>query len=85
MKVLKLHLNVDDAVTGYRLHNQGVPNATFYNENIETPQALLDKLTAIGHNIEKVDSGCVVQAIVKKNDLIYAKSDPRKGAVADGY
>lgn len=49
-------------------------------------QEILDGLTKKNHETEYLTStGAVVQAVLRHENRLYAKSDPRKWAYAAGY
>jgi len=72
----------DDAGTAVarpRLHHQWQPDELRVEESW-TDQATLDGLRALGHNVVSYPNSVgVVQAIVVRDGLITAASDPRKG------
>ncbi|KAF5892020.1 gamma-glutamyltranspeptidase 1-like [Clarias magur] len=72
------------AISDPRLHHQLSPNYTVVEPGFDT--AVTDGLVKKNHVIEKLTSmGAVVQAILKKENGLYAESDPRKGGYAAGY
>lgn len=85
LKALTLDMEFGEAVASYRLHNQGLPNDTFYFQDVEAPSALLDRLRSVGHTVTASGGKSIVQAVLKKDDHVYAMTDPRKESNADGY
>ncbi|GAB4520468.1 MAG: gamma-glutamyltransferase [Phycisphaerales bacterium] len=74
-----LHFGMDafDAVETPRLHHQWAPEAIYYEPDYDA--STLEALRALGHECrERPDVG-VVQLLVRRNGVIEAASDPRKG------
>eukprot|EP00111_Clytia_hemisphaerica_P010087 TCONS_00029500-protein len=90
-------ITLQDSIRSFRFHNQGQPNTTSYLKKSDYEpdtttdytipgQELIYKLTHIGHLVKEVSSLAVTQGIyVDAEDHIFAMSDARKGAVADGF
>ncbi|TSM12567.1 Glutathione hydrolase 1 proenzyme [Bagarius yarrelli] len=72
------------AVVEPRIHHQLSPNFTVLESDFDT--AVIEGLIEKNHQIEKLTAiGAVVQAILQKENRLYAESDPRKGGYAAGY
>ena len=84
-KHLYLDMELGKSISSYRLHNQGVPNKNTYNTAYPPGTTLIQRLRDIGHKVGPSGWDCVVQAVAKKQNMILAKSDPRKFAEADGF
>ncbi|KJE91355.1 hypothetical protein CAOG_08611 [Capsaspora owczarzaki ATCC 30864] len=79
--VLTFGEGIDDAITRPRLHHQLLPNILMLEPAF--PTNLYTGMQAIGHNVTTSTSIAVVQGIVQyAPNVIYAKSDPRKGGEA---
>ncbi|KAF8502165.1 gamma-glutamyltranspeptidase [Russula emetica] len=76
-------LDIGSAVEYGRLHHQ------LYPEWIEAdniyPHELLLGLKTRGHSIHVKDIASVVNAVLKKDGMLYAASDSRKNGIAAGY
>ncbi|XP_015240595.1 PREDICTED: gamma-glutamyltranspeptidase 1-like isoform X2 [Cyprinodon variegatus] len=84
LNALFFKFDVDKAVVEPRIHNQLVPNTTVLEPDFEKDVA--DGLREKNHETEYLTStGAVVQAVVRHENRLYAKSDPRKGGYAAGY
>ncbi|KAK9532616.1 hypothetical protein VZT92_009991 [Zoarces viviparus] len=90
--------NLNKSVSDPRLHNQLSPNATVAEPDFD--KSVLDGLALKNHETEFLKPGLalknheteflklargVVQAVVRYEDGLRAKSDPRKGGYAAGY
>ncbi|XP_042365264.1 glutathione hydrolase 1 proenzyme [Plectropomus leopardus] len=76
--------DLNKAVSDPRLHNQLSPNTTVAEPDFD--KNILDGLASKNHETEFLKStGAVVQAVVRYDDGLHAKSDPRKWAYAAGY
>ncbi|XP_049908972.1 glutathione hydrolase 1 proenzyme [Epinephelus moara] len=84
LNALFFDYNLDKAVSDPRLHNQLSPNVTVAEPDFD--KSILDGLASKNHETEYLTStGAVVQAVVRYDDGLNAKSDPRKWAYAAGY
>ncbi|KAM6901059.1 glutathione hydrolase 1 proenzyme isoform 1-T3 [Lycodopsis pacificus] len=84
LNALFFDYNLNKAVSDPRLHNQLSPNATVAEPDFD--KSVLDGLALKNHETEFLKStGAVVQAVVRYEDGLHAKSDPRKWAYAAGY
>ena len=78
-------MELGKSISSYRLHDQGVPNKITYNTVVPPKETLVDRFRNIGHVVTATTSDCVTQAVAKSQGRIFAMSDPRKEAKADGY
>ena len=78
-------MELGKSVSSYRLHNQGVPNKITYYTELPPKESLKQRLRNIGHVVTSSIGKSVIQAVARQKDGIYAISDPRKFAEADGY
>ncbi|KAG9316332.1 gamma-glutamyltranspeptidase [Chiua virens] len=79
-------MDVSQAVEYGRVHDQLYPELVAADNVL--PTSVLDDLQERGHNVTVLDIGrvaAVVQAVVNKDDKIYAASDSRKNGIAAGY
>ena len=82
--------DISQAVDDPRIHEELVPEMDVEVENnkdYRLPEDIQDGLRALGHNVMVASDTAfaVVQAVYRKTEGIYAKSDPRKfGAPAGG-
>ncbi|KAK9532614.1 hypothetical protein VZT92_009989 [Zoarces viviparus] len=84
LNALFFDYNLNKSVSDPRLHNQLSPNATVAEPDFD--KSVLDGLALKNHETEFLKStGAVVQAVVRYEDGLHAKSDPRKWAYAAGY
>ena len=85
-----LHVLVDgmtagEAVAAPRIHEQGPPGGLEVERSPALPDATIDALRALGHDVSVVDHLAVVQAIAIRSDgTLDAASDPRKGGAPAG-
>ena len=90
-------ITLQDSIRSFRLHNQGQPNTTQYLKKSDydpdtttdytiPSQDLISQLTRVGHLVQEASSLAVTQGIyIDDENRIFAMSDARKGAVADGF
>ncbi|XP_014855401.1 PREDICTED: gamma-glutamyltranspeptidase 1-like [Poecilia mexicana] len=84
LKALFFGFDVDKAVTDPRLHNQLSPNTTQAESDFD--KEIMDGLAKKNHVTAFLTSpGAVVQAVLRRDNKLSAKSDPRKGGYAAGY
>uniref|UniRef100_A0A087YPD3 Glutathione hydrolase n=1 Tax=Poecilia formosa TaxID=48698 RepID=A0A087YPD3_POEFO len=84
LKALFFGFDVDKAVTDPRLHNQLSPNTTQAESDFD--KEIIDGLAKKNHVTAFLTSpGAVVQAVLRRDNKLSAKSDPRKGGYAAGY
>ncbi|XP_012704845.2 glutathione hydrolase 1 proenzyme [Fundulus heteroclitus] len=84
LNALFFDFDVDKAVIDPRIHNQLSPNSTVVEPDFD--REVFDGLAKKNHATEYLTStGAVVQAVVRHENRLYAKSDPRKWAYAAGY
>ena len=85
LETLWLKLGIKEAIDHRRLHHQLLPPYITVEKGF--PQAILDGLVRLGHNISLSDSaGSVVQGILQRQEgTITANSDFRKHGYPDGY
>uniref|UniRef100_A0A3B5L5Y8 Glutathione hydrolase n=1 Tax=Xiphophorus couchianus TaxID=32473 RepID=A0A3B5L5Y8_9TELE len=84
LNVLFFNFDVDKAVSDPRLHNQLSPNTTQVEPEFD--KEIVDGLAKKNHETEFLTSfGAAVQAVVRHENRLFAKSDPRKGGYAVGY
>ncbi|XP_075945085.1 glutathione hydrolase 1 proenzyme [Anarhichas minor] len=84
LNALFFDYNLNKSVSDPRLHNQLSPNATVAEPDFD--KSVLAGLALKNHETEFLKStGAVVQAVVRYEDGLHAKSDPRKWAYAAGY
>lgn len=84
LNALFFDYNLDKAVSDPRLHNQLSPNETVAEPDFD--KSIMDGLALKNHETEYLKStSAVVQAVVRYDDGLHAKSDPRKWAYAAGY
>uniref|UniRef100_A0A3Q2QN59 Glutathione hydrolase n=1 Tax=Fundulus heteroclitus TaxID=8078 RepID=A0A3Q2QN59_FUNHE len=84
LNALFFDFDVDKAVIDPRIHNQLSPNSTVVEPDFD--KEVFDGLAKKNHATEYLTStGAVVQAVVRHENRLYAKSDPRKWAYAAGY
>ncbi|KAM4532844.1 glutathione hydrolase 1 proenzyme [Fundulus diaphanus] len=84
LNALFFDFDVDKAVIDPRIHNQLSPNSTVVEPDFD--KDVFDGLAKKNHETEYLTStGAVVQAVVRYENRLYAKSDPRKWAYAAGY
>ncbi|KAF4081808.1 hypothetical protein AMELA_G00144570 [Ameiurus melas] len=81
---LFFNYDLKKAISDPRVHHQLSPNYTLFEPDFDL--AVIDGLIKKNHLTEMMKSmGAVVQAIVQKENRLYAESDPRKGGYAAGY
>ncbi|XP_041816520.1 glutathione hydrolase 1 proenzyme [Chelmon rostratus] len=84
LNALFFNYDLEKAVIDPRLHNQLSPNATVAEHDFD--KNILDGLALKNHEIDVLKStGAVVQAVLRQDEGLQAKSDPRKWAYAAGY
>ncbi|MED6261129.1 Gamma-glutamyltranspeptidase 1 [Ataeniobius toweri] len=85
LNALFFNFDVDKAVEERRIHNQLSPNVTVVESAFD--KEVVDGLTKKNHETEYLSPttiGAVVQAVVRHENRLYAKSDSRKWAEAAG-
>lgn len=84
LKALFFDYDVNKAVSEPRLHNQLSPNETVAEADFD--KDIMDGLASKNHETKFIKSGgAIVQAVVRHDDGLHAKSDPRKGGYSAGY
>ncbi len=71
--------NVEAAVSAPRIHHQWLPNTLYLEEEISPD--VVKALQARGHTVDVSASGNAEQAIIRRDGIWQAASDPRKGGV----
>lgn len=80
---LYLKNTIKEAIDGQRIHHQLYPNQIFYEKGF--PQAILDKLEALGHTIVRETKDTAFQGIQRLSDgTVTANMDHRKGGSVAG-
>ncbi|XP_008422387.1 gamma-glutamyltranspeptidase 1 [Poecilia reticulata] len=84
LKALFFDFDVEKAVADPRLHNQLSPNTTQAESDFD--KEIIDGLAKKNHYTAFLTApGAVVQAVLRRDNKLSAKSDPRKGGYAAGY
>lgn len=85
MKILWMGKNVKEAIDDRRIHHQLLPNSIEYEP--EFPQAILDNLQKIGHQLRAAGAfGSVVTGIQRNaNGTFFSNYDFRKGGSNAGF
>ncbi|CAD5206532.1 unnamed protein product [Bursaphelenchus okinawaensis] len=85
MHLLETNLNIKESIDFPRLHNQLRPNYTKYEDNF--PSGYIKELQKKEHEFQPVKSLTVVTGVHKKNGVVWANSDFRKGPESEpaGY
>ena len=81
--MLGFELPLSDSIDRPRLHHQLIPN--FVSIESDYPEDIVKTLEERGHEVVTNSSFAVVQGIQVVDELLQAKSDPRKGGIPDGY
>ena len=76
-------LTPKEAVTSARYHHQWLPGTLFVEDDL-LPK-LKSPLEALGHEVTRRSSLCVVQAAVRTEEGLVGVSDPRKGGQPAGW
>lgn len=77
-------MDIAEATTSPRFHNQWLPDMVFVEKEI--PTGTKEKLTNMGHTLEETNSLGSAHSITKIGNYYYGFSDPRrKGGLAAGY
>eukprot|EP01119_Soliformovum_irregulare_P010071 TRINITY_DN2450_c3_g1_i1.p1 TRINITY_DN2450_c3_g1~~TRINITY_DN2450_c3_g1_i1.p1 ORF type:complete len:617 (+),score=197.12 TRINITY_DN2450_c3_g1_i1:94-1944(+) len=85
LNVIDLNLDVELAVMNPRFHTQLIPDLLYFETAYPYPPAIVAQLARMGHVNVTWPYGAAVQAVTVQNNLVYAKSDPRKYGQAAGY
>ncbi|XP_061589369.1 glutathione hydrolase 1 proenzyme [Cololabis saira] len=83
LNALFFNYDLEKAVSDPRVHNQLSPNATEAERGFD--EKILEGLEMKNHEIKRIKTGAVVQAVVCHEGGLEAQSDPRKGGYAAGY
>ncbi|MFQ5477670.1 MAG: gamma-glutamyltransferase, partial [Candidatus Binatia bacterium] len=87
INVLDFSMNIGDAVSAPRIHQQWLPDVVGVEETM--PAKVLQGIRRRGHTVNNIKRGGAVQAVLRKSDggdyLLTAVSDPRKGGTASAW
>ena len=86
MNYLWFNRTLTQSVRDPRLHHQLMPMFIKTDKVYPMPQAIIDGLRRLGHEVRVMDGFAVVQAVAKEEDgMLYGEADPRKGGWAAGF
>ncbi|MBN3288669.1 GGT1 hydrolase, partial [Polyodon spathula] len=83
LNALFFDYDVKKAVTEPRMHNQLLPSIT--EVEVDMDKSIKEGLEGKHHEIKQSTSKSIVQAIVRRGNMLHAESDYRKGGYPAGY